>query len=442
MDDSLQYSLLKRDEFYEIAAHTKFDFVMLQSGIKELMFSILAAEQGCKCAIFIENDFQESLHQIVDSSNCNNSLLLAFREQFPHLLLPDEYLHLKRNSAKWKHLFSGSIRSKDIPKYESALRVEASDMVFIEKEFKISTHRLMISLLKTAVEKGVLILNHTHFKKLSSTEASLRDRIKTGSKTVSISFNSLFPLTEIRETESKFELHIYLRKKTLFLKRSLKFSIQGILVRLVRYQDYYLLICDSQTDNKSFLSEILQEVNRLINWEGEFNSDDIIICERVETSAKNSLKNHLDELVKMAKKELAISSNQLLKWISSLCAKDANFEGKTEIQQLIEFGDYRFDEAKQTGIHPLPFKNMFYRFGSEIEILTEKAYELRPKFGPGNDLWVYVQFWYLYENEMICSSQDYRNRIQGTRPVLDSDLMASEDSLTEYFEMLRAYNNI
>ncbi|WP_372752304.1 hypothetical protein [Labilibaculum sp.] len=437
MDDSLQYSLLKRNEFYEIAAQTKFDFVMLDAGIKEIMFSILAANQACKCAIFIPNDFQESLHQIVDSLDRNHSLLLAFRKQFPHLVLPDEYLHLKRNTTKWKHLFSGQVRSKDISKYESALNVEAGDAVFIEKEFKISTHRLLLSLLKYAVEKGVVVLNHTHFEKGGCQEAVLHDRAIKGDKSVPISFNSLLSFSEIKESECRYEFHIYLQKKTLFLKRSLKFSVRGILVRMVRYQDYYLLICDLQNDKESFLSEILQEVNRLVNWEGKFCSDDIISYDIVETRADHSLKNHLDELAKMAQKKLGISSSQLLKWISTFSAKDANFEGKTEIQQLIEFGDYRFDEAKQTGIHPLPFKNMFYRFGSEIEVLTEKAYELRPKFGPGHDLWVYVQFWYLYENEMICSPQDYLNRIQGGRPALDSDLIASEDLLVDFFEMIK-----
>lgn len=441
MDDSLQYSLLKRDEFYTSVAHSKFDFVMLQVGIKELVFSILAAEQGYKCAVFSENDFQESLHQIVDSADRNNSLLLAFREQFPHLILPDEYLHLKRNSATWKNLFSGKVRTKDIPKYESALRVEEGDAVFIEKEFKISTHRLLLSLVKTAVRKGVIVLNHTHAEWKASGELLVRDQLQAQGKSIRVSNSLLLSFSGIKEAPCKGELHIYLRKKALHLKRSLKFYVQAVRVRLVRYQDYYLVICNSQTDNRSFTTSILQEVNRLVKWEDEFRHEDIIDSKIVETASKNALKNQLDELAKMAQKKLGISSHQLLKQISSLAVSDANFEGKTEIQQLIEFGDYRFDEAKQTGVHPLPFKNMFYRFGSGIEELTEKAYELRPKFGPGNDLWVYVQFWYLYANEMICSPQDYQNRIQGDRPVLDSDLLASEEVLASYFERVKGTNS-
>ena len=68
MEDSLQYSVLKRDKFLETVANTKFDFVVLSIGIKEVLFALLAGINGYKCAILTENDFQESLHPIVDAS--------------------------------------------------------------------------------------------------------------------------------------------------------------------------------------------------------------------------------------------------------------------------------------------------------------------------------------------------------------------------------------
>lgn len=436
MDDSLLFSLLKRDKFHEIAANTQFDFVMLNVGVKEVLFALLAISKGFKCAILSANDFQEFLHPIVDASESSSSLVLAFRNQFPHLILPDEYLHVKRNTSKWKKMLPGNVRDKDIAKYESALKVEEGDAVYIDKEFKISTNRLLISLVKSAVKQGVVILNHVQSDVKSKIEIVLRDKLDTKSVPYIVNYNSLLSFSEINETEIKKEIHLYLSKKGLFLKRSLKFTVDGVLIRLVRYQDYFLIICASQSDNQLFVRKILHEINRLVKWDNEFNEEDIISSKIVETASSDSLKNQLGTLAEILKNRLSISPSQLLKQISLIPVVDGNFEGKTEIQQLIEFGDYRFDEAKQTGVHPFPFKNMFYRFGSEIEELTEKAYELRAQFGPGNDLWVYVQFWYLYQNEMVCTKEDYISRIRGEKPIMDSDLVASEEDILKYFDQI------
>ncbi len=438
MDDSLLFSLLKRDKFLEIAANTQFDFVMLNVGVTEVLFALLANSKGYKCAILAANDFQESLHPIVDASETNNSLVIAFRNQFPHLILPDEYLNVKRNTSRWKKMLPGSVRDKDIAKYESALTTEAGDAVYIDKEFKISTNRLLISLIKTAVKQGIVILNHLEWEITSKTEIQLRDKLNSESNLYTLNFTSQLSFSEIKETESRKEMHFYLCKKGLFLKRSLKFTIDGVLVRMVRYQDYFLIVCDSQSDNQLFVRKILTEINRLVKWDNKFNEDDIMSSQIVKTSAGDSLKNQLTNLAGIAMDKLSLSLSQMLQQIASIPVVDANFEGKTEIQQLIDFGDYRFDEAKQTGVHPVPFKNMFYRFGSGIEELTEKAYELRPEFGPGNDLWVYVQFWYLYQNEMICTKEDYLSRIRGGKPVIDSELIASDEEIGEFFNLLRA----
>ncbi|BAX80278.1 SurA N-terminal domain-containing protein [Labilibaculum antarcticum] len=435
MDDSLLFSVLKRNKFLETAANTHFDFVMLNVGVKEVLFALLAISKGYKCAVLAANDFQEFLHPIVDASASNSSLVLAFRNQFPHLILPDEYLNVKRNTSKWKKMLPGSVRDKDIAKYESALTTEEEDAVYIDKEFKISTNRLLLSLIKSAVQQGAVVLNHVDWEVQSKTELVLSDKFNPNSNSHSLNYNSLLSFSEIKETERKKEIHFYLSKKGLFLKRSLKFMIDGVLVRMVRYQDYFLIVCDSQTNNQLFVRELIQEINRLVKWDDEFSEDDIISSKIVETTGTDSLINQLETLAEIVKNKLSMSSSQLLKQIASIPVFDGNFEGKTEIQQLIEFGDYRFDEAKQTGVHPTPFKNMFYRFGSEIEELTEKAYELRPEFGPGNDLWVYVQFWYLYQNEMICTKEDYISRIRGEKPIIDSDLVASDDDIQKYFDL-------
>ncbi len=427
MDASLSFSLLKRDNFYELAANQQFDFVFTSVGVREALFVLFASKLGCRCAIFCDGDFHESIHPIVDTTDVENELILNFRNRFPHLILPDEYLNIKRNTSKWKKIFPGTVRNKDVAKYESALQIGNKDAVSIDKEFKISTNRLLLSILKSAVQQGAVILNHTQCEAKSKTEIAVNDKLNSHKNyLVNCKFAPDFALEQV--SKSREEIHLYLNKKGLFLKRSLKFSLDGVLIRLVRYQDYFLLIYESQDDNQLFANQLIAEVNRLISWELDFCLDDIIDSKLVSYFENDSLKFQLEEVGKQLKKYLSLSSLEFNQQLKELPVIDSKFEERNEIQQLIEFGDYRFDEAKQTGVNPIPFKNMFYRYGTEIEELTEKAYQLRPKFDPGNDLWMYVQIWYLFHYEMICTYEDYISRIKDGKPQMDSDLLDNEDN--------------
>lgn len=427
MDTPLSFSLLKRDNFHELAAKQNFDFVFTSVGFKEALFVLLASKLGYKCAIFSHDDFRESLHPIVDTAESDDSFLLAFRNQFPHLILPDEYLHVRRNTSKLEKIFLATVRDKDVAKYESALKIEKGDTVAINKEFKISTNRLLISILKSAVQQGALVLNHMQCDAKNKNEIVVSDSLNKN-KSYTINCKSIHNFSQDNVDKSVEEVHLYLKKKSLFLKRSLKFSLDGVLVRMIRYQDYFLVIFKSQADNKQFTKKIIAEINRLIIWEEDFYLEDIIDSKLLVFSENSSLKSQLAQVSKFVKSNLSLSSSQLAKQVKELLVVDSKFEGRIEIQQLIEFGDYRFDEAKQTGVNPVFFKNMFYRYGSEIEELTEKAFEMRARFGPGNDLWIYVQVWYLFYYEMACVYEDYASRIKEGKPEMLSDLIDNEES--------------
>lgn len=436
MDDSKVFSVIKRNITHELIAKTQFDFLITRSGIKEALFALLASQNGHKCLILCNEDFEENLHPIIDCSQSSNSLLKDFRNKFPHLILPDEYLFIKKNVSKWKKFLPGSIRDKDISKYESLLSTKDNDAIYIENEFKISTHRLLLSILKSSVAEGAIVMNHSEVKTLVNNQVLVTDVTKDDFQSYEINIKKQLTFNQDRVPQSKKELRIFINKKGLFLKRSLKFEVDGALVRLIRYQDYFMLTAISQNDNKHFTRNILLQLNSLLNWDDSFSENDIILSEEVGVNKDSDLKSQLDQLRNTVIKELKLSGSQFTDAINSLPIPDSKFENRTEIQQLIEFGDYRFDEAKQTGVHPLPFKNMFYRYGTNIEELTEKAYELRSEFGPGNELWKFVQLWYLYQNEMICTYADYVSRIKANRPLLDSDLLTTSEKYNNWKQII------
>jgi len=438
MVDSAAFSLTNRKKFLELSTQSEFDFVFLDLDIKEALFALLAVRMGFSCAIFAPKDFTSKLHPIVNVKDVDEKSIQALRNRIPHLILPDEYLSIEANKSRISGLLKGAIKRKDIAKYENILNIDETCNVFLEKEFKISSNRLLITLIKSAVKAGATILNHIHTDIITTSNNSLTvsDKTYVNNLQYSIDFKHLLNYETNQQVNNNKELHLKLDKKGLFLKRSLKFSVDNELVRLVRYQDHFLLVCENIVDNDVKLQLILDELNSILDWDNKYSLNDILSKEIVELAQTNTLKGELLDVEKFAKKYMDVSSANFIDRVKHLPVVDTNFESRIEIQELIEFADFRFDEAKQTGINPIAFKNLFYRYGSATDDLTEKAYDLHGELGPGAELWQTVQLWYLIHNEMICDSKDYLTRICPNGKGSDFDLIADFQMVDDYFSKM------
>ncbi|WP_421920928.1 hypothetical protein [Marinifilum sp.] len=426
MVDSSTFSIENRQKILEEATASKFDFVFSSCGFKEALFCLLASSLGFKCAMFCEEDFEIELDTVVDTKNAVLKPIINLRERFPHLILPDEYLHVQKEKNRFGRMFSNTITEKDLPRYESALQLAKDYSVVLESEFKINANRLLMSIIKSAFANGVSILNHVKCELENEIELIVSDRLNLISNSFSIRYHKLVGFASA-ERERRTVLYIYLDKNGIFLKRSLKFHVHNKLVRLIRYQDYFLLICESEDMNLDFIKTVLHELSSMFGDDVSFCEDDILSSKIVQVNSNSNLKDQLLALEKFCKLHLDLSGSQFVDRLNKFLIIDSNFEGRKEIQDLIEFADFKFDEAKQTGIEPISFKNVFYRFGSDTEQLTELAYEWRAKYGPGEKLWQNVQLWYLYQHEMICSIYDYYARIGTIDNANQSNLIIDEE---------------
>lgn len=111
------------------------------------------------------------------------------------------------------------------------------------------------------------------------------------------------------------------------------------------------------------------------------------------------------EVVDKAMKELNLP--RVACKTSKMRASGSEWDTPPTISQLIDFGDEKFDEAKQTGIAVSSFKELFYRYGTNISILTEKAYELRSTYNSAEELWLAVEIWYAVNFEMVANLSDF-----------------------------------
>ncbi len=78
-----------------------------------------------------------------------------------------------------------------------------------------------------------------------------------------------------------------------------------------------------------------------------------------------------------------------------------------DLVKLVETADHKFDEAKQTGISPDEFKKLFYRYGTNIDIITEKAYEFLSEYKNPEQLWLKAEIWYSINYEMTSTIADF-----------------------------------
>ncbi|MCF6367174.1 MAG: glycerol-3-phosphate dehydrogenase/oxidase [Bacteroidales bacterium] len=84
-----------------------------------------------------------------------------------------------------------------------------------------------------------------------------------------------------------------------------------------------------------------------------------------------------------------------------------------EKHKLIEYADMKYDEAKQTGISTSNFKTLFYRYGTNIDYVTNKAYDYYNECKDTKIAWLKAEIWYCVNFEAATSLADFFIRRTG-----------------------------
>ena len=83
------------------------------------------------------------------------------------------------------------------------------------------------------------------------------------------------------------------------------------------------------------------------------------------------------------------------------------FQFDYEPHVLMDYADSKYDEAKQSGISVEEFKVLFYRYGTNIDAVTEKAFDFYNQTKDTDTAWLYAQLSYSIENEMTWALTDF-----------------------------------
>ncbi len=91
----------------------------------------------------------------------------------------------------------------------------------------------------------------------------------------------------------------------------------------------------------------------------------------------------------------------------------ADFSFYPEMPKVVEFADRKYDEAKELQPDPLEFKKLFYRYGTNIDKITDKAYDYYNQSKDAKSAWTKAEVWYCINYEMTNNLSDFFIRRTG-----------------------------
>jgi glycerol-3-phosphate dehydrogenase len=332
---------------------------------------------------------------------------------------------------------------------------------FLYYEYKTNDARLVIEILKTAGKYGVKILNYNSLANLTYSNskvngAEIFDSILQKKYTVKAKYviNATGPWCE--NFANKFDtglskslfptkgVHIVVSKQKFPVTDAFYFDTHDKRMIFIIPRQNYVYIGTTDTpffddlnnplvENKD-AEYLLKAVNNTFT-QINLKIQDIISCwAGVRPLISNKGKSP-DEISR--KDEMFISKTGLIsitggkltgyrlmakKVVDNILKKENNFlkchtdkikisgskwKQSPELVKLVETADYKFDEAKQTGILAEDFKKLFYRYGTNIDIVTEKAYELLSVYKNPHLLWLKAEIWYSINYEMTSTIADF-----------------------------------
>lgn len=325
-------------------------------------------------------------------------------------------------------------------------------------EYKTNDGRLVIEGLKQASEYGAICINYMHANKLNYTNnkiigAELIDALTN--KTISIKakytvnatgvWSEIF-LSGLNEKLSKSlyptkGIHIVISRSRFQINEAFYFDAHDKRMVFAIPKQNFVYIGTTDTPytnnfenpeaNEEDINYLLEAVNFKFNGLKLKNEDIISTWAGIrplikDKSSKPGEVSRKDEVFisetglitivggkltgyrLMAKKVVdLVLKNETEKWVKCIShdikLSGSNWQKAPEMHELIEYNDYKYDEAKQTGIQPTEFKLLFYRYGTNIDIITEKAYELYSKMRDVAKLWLKAEVWYSVNYEMTIS---------------------------------------
>ena len=394
--------------------------------------------------------------------------------------------------SEQKKMLSKEETVKIIPLFDSPVLKSGA----LYYEYKTDDSRLTIEVLKKAVEHGALALNYMKadsfiYEKEKVIGVNARDLLNNDSVKIFAKniVNATGPwVDKLREKDNSLKgkrihhtkgIHIVFDKKRFPLNHAVYFDTgdKRMVFAIPRQDIVYVGTTDTDyfdnLENPEITQEdveyLLKSVNRiapsvnltkedvksawaglrpLIHEEGKdpselsrkdemfFSKSGLIsIAGGKLTGYRIMAKN----VVKIVAKRLKEAENREFPkcQTKNLRLSGGEFPFYPNMSNLINYADQKYDEIKQTGISINDFKRLFYRYGMNIDKVSEKAFDFYSETRDTKFSWLKAELHYCAENESIATLSDFFIRRTGMiffyiDEIYDS-IDTAADILSEFF---------
>ncbi len=117
------------------------------------------------------------------------------------------------------------------------------------------------------------------------------------------------------------------------------------------------------------------------------------------------------------------------------------FDFDYSLLKLIEYADIKYDEAKQLGISVEDFKKLFYRYGTNIDLVTNKAYEFFNEDKNFRLAWIKAQVWYTVNYEAVTCLSDFFIRRTGMIHFFVQEIKSQINDVADYMQQLLGWTD-
>lgn len=339
-------------------------------------------------------------------------------------------------------------------------------------EYKTDDARLTIEVMKKAVEYGATAINYTEVEQFIYENEKVKGAIitdKINNQEFSIKAKYTVNATgawvdRMREKDKSLKgkrlhhtkgIHIVVPKTKFNLQHAIYFDVgdKRMIFAIPRFDIVYIGTTDTtykgELENPEITKEdvqyLLNAVNRIAptanlkiedvdsGWSGlrplihEDGKDPSELSRKDEifysdTDLISIAGGKLTGYRMMAKKVVDLIRNRFKddynRSIGKCITKDiklagGEFDFEYSLQNLVEYADKKYDQAKQTGITIEDFKNLFYKYGKNIDKITEKAYDFYNQTKDTKTSWLKSEILYCVENEMTNNLSDFFIRRTG-----------------------------
>ena len=460
--NGINQSDMQREKRILEAGKTLYDVIVIGGGMLGCDITLQLAAAGAKVLLLAHKDFGQydtPIETVFEYKSLitkrDKQALALLKQRAAHLLVPTKMIYPQSERSKmFKPALSFSMFMPNAFVYKqlSEKELHDSDSVFAKAKYrsayqidayKLDKTRLIIDTVTTAGALGATSINHMEVKyfreqngKYNGVEAfDAIGKQEYDFYAKRIIYAPEFPNLELNQQAQlklsyKCVYQAYISKRRLPLQQPVLFGMpEGTKAFAIpRHNSVCMFFASRQYSTfecSSSEAKLLKAFNLCVPGIGIL-PDDVFasstafkpvlnLTEKPQINANamgliTAVVTHSLQVPGISQKILRILQDDfqldLHKANPKLISADYNFDINL-FQNMVEYADEKYDEAKPTGIPPKPFQKLLYRYGTQIDEITQHAYEAHNFYDTWQPKWIKSELLHAIKHEEVVSLVDY-----------------------------------